>query len=132
MVASKDVRQRDRHHRGVGENHADRDGKQDGWSAHFADETSGCALCARLKNVNLQARAGDASPPVVPYRSSSRPAARRTWAISKLSAREISPPSPVLHAELAADPFRLGFPLALLLALRDLVQILVIRVHVAS
>jgi hypothetical protein len=37
-----------------------------------------------------------------------------------------------LGAELAGDSFRLGFPLALMLALTDLVQILVIRVHDAS
>jgi hypothetical protein len=45
---------------------------------------------------------------------------------------QISPSSPALRAELAGDSFRLGFPLALLSALRDLVQILVIRVHDAS
>jgi hypothetical protein len=45
---------------------------------------------------------------------------------------QIGPPSPALRAELAGDSFRLGFPLALLSALRDLVQILVIRVHDAS
>jgi hypothetical protein len=45
---------------------------------------------------------------------------------------QISPPSPALRAELAGDSFRLGFPLALLPALTDLVQILVIRVHGAS
>src|SRR5580765_3672943 len=45
---------------------------------------------------------------------------------------QISPPRPAVLAELAGDSFRLGFPLALLTALTDLVQILVIRVHDAS
>jgi hypothetical protein len=45
---------------------------------------------------------------------------------------QISPPSPALRAELAGGSFRLGFPLALLPALTDLVQILVMRVHDAS
>jgi hypothetical protein len=45
---------------------------------------------------------------------------------------QISPSSPALGAELACDSFRLGFPLALMLALTDLVQILVMRVHDAS
>jgi hypothetical protein len=45
---------------------------------------------------------------------------------------QIGPPSPALRAVLAGDSFRLCFPLALLSALRDLVQILVIRVHDAS
>jgi hypothetical protein len=45
---------------------------------------------------------------------------------------QISPPWPALRAELARESFRLGFSLAPLPALTDLVQILVIRVHVAS
>jgi hypothetical protein len=45
---------------------------------------------------------------------------------------QISPSSPALGADLACDSFRLGFPLALMLALTDLVQILVMRVHDAS
>jgi hypothetical protein len=42
------------------------------------------------------------------------------------------PPQPALRAELACESFRPGFPFALLPALTDLVQILVIRVHDAS
>ena len=45
---------------------------------------------------------------------------------------QIRPPPPALRAELACDSFHLGFPLALLPALTDLVRILVIRVHDAS
>ena len=40
VVASEDVRQRDRDDRGVGQDDADRDGKQHDWDAHFSDELS--------------------------------------------------------------------------------------------
>jgi hypothetical protein len=82
--------------------------------------------------VNLQARAGDASPSGRPLQVELETRGSSDVGDQEAQRPQISPPRPTLRAELAGDSFRLGFPLTLLPALRDLVQILVIREHVAS
>jgi len=82
--------------------------------------------------VNLQARLGDASPSGRPLQVELEARGSSSVGNQEVQHPQISPPSPTLRAELACDSFRLGFPLALLPALTDLVRILVMRVHDAS
>lgn len=82
--------------------------------------------------MNLQARLGDASPSGRPLQVELEARDSSGAADQGAQRPQISPPAAAVLAELAGDSFRLGFPLALLTALTDLVQILVIRVHDAS